>query len=78
MSDSVKKKHCGNDEHYELVGHVCSLHGVCRAALGDWTPNGLEMSRPAIQGQYRAETDTWLARSVEDPRSKEDRGPSRC
>ena len=25
------------------------------------TPNGLEMSRPASQDQYRAETDTWLA-----------------
>src|SRR3990170_4911946 len=27
-------------------------------------PNGLEMSRPASQGQYRAETDTWLAGSA--------------
>ena len=26
--------------------------------------NGIEMSRPASQGQYRAETDTWLAGSA--------------
>ena len=30
----------------------------------EWLPNGVEMSRPASQGQYRAETDTWLAGSA--------------
>ena len=27
-------------------------------------PNGLEMSRPGSQGQYRAELNTWLAGSA--------------
>ncbi|HLE03291.1 MAG TPA: hypothetical protein VI729_01590 [Anaerolineales bacterium] len=30
----------------------------------EWLPNGLEMSRPASQGQYRTETDIWLAGSA--------------
>jgi len=33
-------------------------------------PNGLEMSRPASQGSYRAKLNTRLAGSVEDPRSE--------
>jgi len=30
----------------------------------DGTPNGLEMSRPASQSQYRAEINIWLAGSA--------------
>ena len=31
---------------------------------GNWTPNGLEMSRPASQGYYRAKPNAWLAGSA--------------
>jgi len=30
----------------------------------EWLPNGLEMSRPASQGQYRAKRNAWLAGSA--------------
>jgi hypothetical protein len=42
-----------------------SLHGVDRAALGDWTPNGLEMSRPASPKASIAPNSTpgWPSRS---------------
>jgi len=29
-----------------------------------WLPNGLEMSRPASQGKYRAKLNAWLAGSA--------------
>jgi len=39
---------------------------MCKSAALRWEgpPNGLEMSRPASQAQYRAETDNWLAGSA--------------
>ena len=50
------RKHRYNDE-----GQKCKRRSEPRYNM---EPNGLEMSRPASQGYYRAEVKTWLAGSA--------------
>jgi hypothetical protein len=62
----VRRKGSGANERASLAGDALNL-GSLSLLLSDVPSkayNGLEMSRPASQAQYRAEINAWLAGSA--------------